>query len=245
MEKSLLFFIILSLLAEIIGTVGGFGSSVYFVPIASFFLNFEKVLGLTALFHLASNLSKILLFKKGIDVQLFLWLGLPSILFVIIGGMLTNYFDSSILTLILNVFLILFSLFLLWMKDYTIKPTKVNGVIGGMVSGFAAGLLGTGGAIRGLTMASYNLNIEKFVATSAIIDLGVDLSRTIVYFEKGYITPDLYQKAFILLLISIVGSYIGKLILTKFSQSHFRMVSVISVLLIGLLGLIMYLKQYI
>ncbi len=238
MQTSLFIFILLSLIAEIVGTIGGFGSSVYFVPIASFFFNFEMVLGLTALFHVASNLSKIILFKKGIDMQLFLWLGLPSILFVVIGSYLTSYFDSAILNLVLNVFLILSSLLLLIKHNSTIMPTKVNGIIGGVVSGFTAGLLGTGGAIRGLTMASYNLSIEKFVATSAMIDFGVDLSRSIVYFNKGYITPALYEKAFILLIISIVGSYFGKELLRRFSQSSFRLFSIVSVLIIGLIGLV-------
>ena len=58
-------FLLLALIAEIIGTIGGFGSSVFFVPIGNFYFDFYSVLGLTAVFHLSSNLSKIFLFKKG------------------------------------------------------------------------------------------------------------------------------------------------------------------------------------
>jgi uncharacterized membrane protein YfcA len=57
-------FLLLALLAEIIGTVGGFGSSVFFVPVANFYFDFQTVLGITALFHVASNLSKIAMFRK-------------------------------------------------------------------------------------------------------------------------------------------------------------------------------------
>lgn len=57
-------FLFLVLLAEILGTVGGFGSSVFFVPVANYFFKFQTVLGLTALFHLASNVVKIAFFKK-------------------------------------------------------------------------------------------------------------------------------------------------------------------------------------
>jgi uncharacterized membrane protein YfcA len=56
--------IFIALLAEVLGTVGGFGSSLFFVPIAAFFLIFQSVLGITAIFHLSSNFSKIFLFKK-------------------------------------------------------------------------------------------------------------------------------------------------------------------------------------
>ena len=83
-------FIILSLLAEIFGTVGGFGSSVFFVPVANFFLDFQSVLGITALYHVSSNLTKIAFFRKGIDKKVILTLGVPAVLFVIIGGFIVN-----------------------------------------------------------------------------------------------------------------------------------------------------------
>ena len=65
-------FLLLALLAEIAGTVGGFGSSVFFVPVANVYFDFQSVLGITALFHLASNISKLGLFRGGIDRGLLL-----------------------------------------------------------------------------------------------------------------------------------------------------------------------------
>jgi uncharacterized membrane protein YfcA len=50
--------------------VSGFGSSILFVPLASMFLDFKLVLGITAVFHVFSNLSKIYLFQSGIDKKL-------------------------------------------------------------------------------------------------------------------------------------------------------------------------------
>uniref|UniRef100_UPI00404A2F9C TSUP family transporter n=1 Tax=Fulvivirga sp. TaxID=1931237 RepID=UPI00404A2F9C len=90
-------FLLLAMLAEIIGTIGGFGSSVFFVPIGNFYFDFYSVLGLTAIFHLSSNLSKIFLFKKGLDKSLLLYIGLPSVVFVIIGGYLSKLVDSTFL----------------------------------------------------------------------------------------------------------------------------------------------------
>ena len=87
-------FLLLSLIAEIFGTIGGFGSSVFFVPIANFYFDFESVLGLTAIYHLSSNLSKIVLFKKGLDKKLLIHIGVPSVLFVVLGGLLTKVFNS-------------------------------------------------------------------------------------------------------------------------------------------------------
>jgi uncharacterized membrane protein YfcA len=67
MDKSYYLFFLLALLAEIIGTISGFGSSILFVPLASIFIHFKLVLGITAVFHIFSNLSKIFLSQKGIN----------------------------------------------------------------------------------------------------------------------------------------------------------------------------------
>jgi uncharacterized membrane protein YfcA len=84
--ENLPLFILLALLAEILGTVGGFGSSLFFVPIASYFLDFHSVLGITALFHVSSNLTKIAFFRKGFDKKLVISIGIPAVVFVIAGA---------------------------------------------------------------------------------------------------------------------------------------------------------------
>ena len=227
-------FIILALIAEILGTIGGFGSSVFFVPIANYFLDFQSVLGLTALFHLSSNMSKIAFFKKGFDKQLAMNLGIPAIIFVSIGAFLSKYVHPEILVFFLGGFLIVLSLIFLIYRALYIKPNRENAIIGGSLSGLIAGLLGTGGAIRGITMAAFKLSKEKFIATSAIIDLGIDLSRSIIYFFNGYIHRQHLYLLPILIVISIVGTYFGKLILNKMSTLQFSRFVLFLILIIGI-----------
>jgi len=227
-------FLILALLAEILGTVGGFGSSVFFVPIANFYFDFQSVLGLTALFHLSSNLSKIVLFKKGLDKRLILTMGLPAIIFVVIGGLLSKYFDTTILEITLGFFLIVLSLLFLLKPKLQIKDGNKEAISGGALSGFLAGFLGTGGAVRGLTMAAFNLEKNIFIATSAFIDFGVDFSRTIVYFFNAYIHKhDLIYVPF-LFLIGFIGTYLGKRLLHYIPQQKFKKFSLFLILIIGL-----------
>ena len=231
-------FLFLALIAEIIGTIGGFGSSVFFVPIANFYFDFHTVLGITALFHVASNVSKIALFKKGIDKKLILYIGIPAVAFVIIGGFISKYIDTKYLEICLAIFLISLSLVFLLKKNLVIKPNKKEAITGGVFSGLIAGILGTGGAIRGLTMAAFNLEKSVFIATSAIIDFFVDLSRSFVYFFNGYITKDIFIYIPILVVISFIGTYIGKRILNHISQDNFKRISLILILLIGIATLL-------
>lgn len=231
-------FIVLALIAEIIGTVGGFGSSVFFVPLGNFYFDFHSVLGLTAIFHLSSNLSKIFLFKKGLDKKLLLNIGVPAVFFVVLGGLLSKYVRSSLLEIILGLFLVGFSLLFLVKSEISVSPNKKNAIAGGVFSGFSAGLLGTGGAIRGLTMAAFNLKKSVFIATSAFIDFMIDFSRTFVYYNNGYIHKhDLIYVPF-LLVIGLLGSFVGKKLLIFIPQSKFRRLSLIFILIIGMVTLV-------
>lgn len=236
LDKSILF-LFLALVAEIIGTIGGFGSSVFFVPFSNLFFDFHTVLGITAIFHLSSNISKIYLFRKGLDKKLLLQIGIPSVLFVIIGGILSSYFDSKLLEIGLGIFLILLSLLFL-IKDKLVIPAKLKeSIIGGSLSGFTAGFLGTGGAIRGITMAAFNLEKSVFVATSATIDFGIDFTRSFVYFFNGYVTKEILIYIPFLFIIGFVGTWIGQKILNKIPQNKFKKLSLVLILLIGIFSL--------
>jgi uncharacterized membrane protein YfcA len=229
-------FLLLAFIAEIIGTIGGFGSSVFFVPLANFYLDYHSVLGITALFHLSSNLSKILLFKEGLDKKLLINIGVPSVIFVIIGGFLSKGLPSSILEICLGFFLIALSVYFLINTNVKINTGKTQSIVGGSISGFAAGLLGTGGAVRGITMSAFNLEKNVYIATSAAIDMGVDFSRSIVYLINGYINKENIVYVPFLLIIGFVGTYIGKKILVHIPQNRFKKISLALILIIGLIS---------
>lgn len=238
--RHLPWFILLAFLAEILGTIGGFGSSVFFVPLASYFLDFQSVLGITALFHLASNLSKIGFFRKGIDKRLLLYLGAPAVLMVSLGALLSRFVDPRILGIALGAFLLGFGLLFLLNSSLGLKATRGNAAAGGAVSGFIAGLLGTGGAIRGATMTAFRLPKEQFIATSAAIDLAIDLSRSVVYACNGYIhRHDLYLIPF-LVLVGVGGTYVGKRILDNIRQEQFQKLVLYLLLLIGAVTLVIH-----
>ena len=226
-------FLALGLVAEVIGTVGGFGSSVFFVPVAQLFFDYKVVLGVTGIFHVFSNSAKLALFWRSIDHRLALLIGVPSVVFVVLGAYLTTRVDSEAAQLALGIFLVLFALLFLLLPKLVIKPTNLNAATGGGIAGFLAGLFGTGGAVRGATMVGFNLSKNVFVATSAAVDFAVDASRTVVYANQGYITPEVYPHIAGLIVVAALGSYLGKLVLAKISQEQFRTIVLLLILAVG------------
>jgi len=237
MERYYLF-MLLALLAEIVGTVSGFGSSILFVPLASLFFDFKTVLGVTAIFHVFSNVSKIVLFREGINKNIALRLGIPAILFVVLGAWLTSFIPVKPLEAIMAVALIGLAIYLLRNFDRPLQQTNANLYAGGAASGFLAGLTGTGGAIRGITLAAFQLPKSIFIATSALIDLGVDSSRAIIYVSNGYFQRRNLVLIPLLILVSLVGSYLGKLILNYTSEKAFRYIVVVVVMAVSVFQVI-------
>lgn len=229
---------VIAFVSEILGTIGGFGSSLFFVPIASFFLDLPTVLGITAFFHLFSNISKIALFRKGFDKNLVLQMGIPSIVFVIIGAYLSKFTNSDLMEIVLAGFLVTISLVLMLTHLIQFNATRRNARIGGALTGFVAGLIGTGGAIRGIVLSVFNLKPEIFVATSAFIDLGIDLSRSVVYAANGFVNWDILYKLPVLIVVSFVGTWLGKQVLLKIPQERFKYVVLGLILCTGVITLV-------
>ncbi len=226
-------FLVLLLAAEVLGTVGGFGSSMLVMPLMTFFLPFDQALGLTALFHVFSNASKIILFRKGLSKKLLLSMGVPAVIGVLIGARLTAFIPSEHMMLVLSAVLIVLSVVFLFAPDHRVEATTLNASMGGAASGFVAGLVGTGGAIRGLTLAAFDLPKEVFISTSAWIDMGVDLSRTVVYAQQGFIAQSTWTYLPWLAAISLLGSWAGRWLLGRVPQERFRKLVLVLVIAVA------------
>ena len=106
-------------------------------------------------------------------------------------------------------------------------------MIGGAISGFLAGLIGTGGALRGAFLSAFNLSKEKYIATAAAIALAVDLTRLPVYLGEGFLDSRYYWFIPTLIVIALAGSFVGKQIVTQLPQAIFRKVVLLALLLVG------------
>lgn len=75
MEEEILLFFLSALMAELIGTMAGFGSSTIFLPLALFFVDFKTAIVLVAIFHLFGNIGRIIFFRQGFDRRIILQFG--------------------------------------------------------------------------------------------------------------------------------------------------------------------------
>ena len=227
-------FFLVAFFSEVIGTTVGFGSSTIFLPFALFFVDFKTALVLVAIFHIFGNLSRITFFRYGLDKKILIQFGIISVLFTLIGALFVSYVPQNLFKAVLGIFLIIYSIILIWKENFKIKPIRTNTLIGGGLSGFFAGLIGTGGALRSSFLTSYGLSKEKYIATSAAIALAVDFTRVPTYFFQGFLQKNFYWYIPVLLPIALLGSFTGKKIINKIPQKKFKKIVLIAIFIIGI-----------
>ncbi|MEN4017483.1 MAG: sulfite exporter TauE/SafE family protein [Methanobacterium sp.] len=227
-------FLIIAFIAEIGGTIAGFGSSTILLPLSLFLFDFKTALVLVAFAHLFGNSGRITFFKHGLDKRLIILFGVPSVISTFLGAYLVVYVPQKISILIVGIFLLIFSILSLKYPDLKFQATNNTAVLGGGISGFFAGLIGTGGAIRGAFLTAFKLKKAKYIALAAAVALAVDLTRIPVYIFNGFLELQFYFILPLLLLASISGSYTGKRIVNKIPQEKFRIVVLIAIALLSL-----------
>ncbi|KXS41399.1 sulfite exporter TauE/SafE family protein [Methanolobus zinderi] len=227
-------FIIAAFFSEVLGTMAGFGSSTVFLPIALFFFDFRTALILVAIFHMSGNIGRVTFFRHGFNRELIIRFGIPSVILTIIGAFLVSYVSQSVLKMILGVFLLVYVVISISRPDLSVKPTTENTLLGGSISGFFAGLIGTGGALRSSFLTSYNLEKSVYISTAAAISLAVDISRIPVYFASGYLPQEYYYYIPVLFLVAIAGSFVGKRAVSRIPQKKFRTFVLICIGLVSL-----------
>lgn len=227
-------FFLAAFISEVVGTIAGFGSSTVFLPMALLFVDFKTALVLVAFLHIFGNIGRVSFFKSGLDKNLLLKFGIPSVVATFIGALLVSFLSQAILKGILGIFLIGYAGYSLWQEDFKIPSSLRYEILGGSLSGFLAGLIGTGGALRGAFLTGFGLPKEKYIATAAGIALAVDVTRIPVYIKQGFLANQYWWYMPFLFIVALAGSFTGRQIVEKFPYKVFRKIILMALLLAGL-----------
>ncbi len=227
--------VILTFIASIIGTTTSFGTSTFMIPILGFFYPLGVALLFAGIIHWFGNLWKMLFFRSGKKWKLILLFGLPGIIASYFGAKLLPEISETLLSRLLGIFFIGYVIFLFKNENWKIPASKSMSIIGGVLSGFSAGLFGVGGAIRAAFLSAYNLKKEVFFFTAGAIGIFIDSGRIFQYVADGIKLENNLPMALALgIPVSFLGGYVGKKITDKIPQKSFRNVIAAALLLMAL-----------
>lgn len=231
---SLTMFLGWAFVAEVIGTMAGFGAATVLTPIASFFLDIKTAVALVACFHLCGNASRLVFFRRHVNWTLVRQFGLTGVLLSFGGAQAAAWLSATSVRIVLGGFLILYALLeAARVTVLRVPATRRALVIGGSVSGFIAGLIGTGGAIRSVCLLAFGLPKEAYIGTSAVIALLVDATRLPVYLSQRFLPLSLAPVILSLTLVAFCGAWLGQRMLRMVSPVRFTQFVLLMLFLMG------------
>ena len=130
-------------LGFLIQTVSGFAGGLVALPILLFVLPIAESVALISIFTLTFSVIQICRQWRDIDRQIYLDLGLMTVLGVCIGSLLLSFGSSKALKKALGIFVILY-LLQRKLKSQTLNITKPKAAALGLIGGFFAGLFSSG-----------------------------------------------------------------------------------------------------
>lgn len=226
---------LLTFLAAAIGTITGFGTSTIMMPIMIMILPLPEALLFVGIIHWAGNIWRIFLFKDKFLWKIILGFAIPGLIFSWLGAMLAVKIPKETLAPVMGVFLMLYVLYLFKNPNFKLRPGNLIAALGGITSGFAAGIFGVGGSFRSAFLSTFKLPKHLFIFTSAMIALVIDSARLITYFSSGTIVPPPLSYGLLLFIpISYIGARFAKHLVKFIPEKHFRTVVAVFIFLAGM-----------
>ncbi|MBI1999446.1 MAG: sulfite exporter TauE/SafE family protein [Parcubacteria group bacterium] len=226
---------LLTLIAAMVGTVTGFGTSTLMIPVLVIFFPPVEAIFLVAIIHWFGNVWKVSLFRQGFNARLVALFGVSGLAASYFGAFITLGASEGTLLRFLGAFLASYALFLMFRPAFKIPAGNAAALFGGALSGFFAGMFGIGGAIRSMFLSAFDLPKAVYIATAGAIGLMVDSTRIIAYFGGGASLPrELWYGLLIFIPLSFVGAHIAKRIVDRIPQNEFRAVIAFFLFAVGL-----------
>ncbi|GAB4343485.1 MAG: sulfite exporter TauE/SafE family protein [Desulfobulbaceae bacterium] len=233
--QELLLLSTLTLVASLVGTMTGFGTSTIMVPVLLLFLPLPVTLLFVGVIHFCGDIWKVLLFRSGFDRKVVLGFCLAGIPASWLGAMFSAQAEGYPVKRILGAFLICYTLFLFARRNWSLPPTTPTALGGGLLSGLCAGFSGVGGAVRGAFLTAFNLPPGTYVFTSGLIALFIDATRITGYLAgSARLDSSLAVSLLACIPLSFAGAWIAKrYIVDRLPRTTFRVVVGVFLSVIG------------
>ena len=221
--ESILFYILLFIVAFLYASVGHGGASGYLALMALFSFTPDVMKPTALLLNLFVSLTSFVQFYRGghFKWKIFLPLVITSIPLAYIGGRMTV--ESFLYKKLLGIFLLIPIIRFLFFKNIPVnelkKPNIVLSLIIGAAIGFLSGLIGIGGGIilSPILLLLKWTDQKQTAAISASFIFVNSLSGLLGQFTKGiHFSADMYAYVAIAFAGGLCGAYLGSL---KFNQN--------------------------
>jgi uncharacterized protein len=224
LAQSYLFFLVAILLSSILSSALGIGGYVL-IPLFALHFGAKASVAAVTVYFLIQNFSKLLLFWRHADLNVAWRLSIYALPGAIFGSYLLVLMPAHYFQQFLGVGLLIF--LVLPHVNANLKPSDHRFLVPvfGILYGVSSGMLGSGNAVKGPMFTSLNLLKERYVATYALTSAAMNIPKLMIYGFGDVLTTESWYVLSPLLLISLVGTYLGKRLMRFISETWFEKIT--------------------
>lgn len=222
------FFYAVVLLTSVFSAALGTGGGFILIPLAALQFGAKESVGILSIYFLFQNINKIAVYREHIDwkigTRVICW-SLPGVL---VGSIALSYVPVDLFQKILACVILLYlanDVFKLVPKKH--EPEALLPVLS-MGYGFLSGLVGSGNIVKGPLFTSLGLLKQTYVGTYAFTSFFMNVPKIATYYATGVIDNSAFLKSVPFLIISVVGTYIGKHLIGKIHNDVFYFIVTVS-----------------
>lgn len=229
-----LLFFCAALIGGGVASVAGFGIGSILTPTLAAKLGTKFAVAAVSIPHLAGTLLRFILIREHVNKRVLVGFGITSAAGGLIGALLHTRFSSAILSYVLGGLLVFAGLSGITGLASRMRFGRRTAWLAGGASGIFGGLVGNQGGIRSAALLGFDIERESFVATATAIALMVDAARMPVYFiSEAHSLVHAWQYLVVGTVGVVLGTIIGKRVLTRIPENVFRLVVSIIIFALG------------
>ena len=215
----------------------GFGFSLFSIPLLTLFISPKTVIPMILLVSLIINISVLYNSRKSLKFKLILPIFIFSLIGVPLGAKLLLVLPDYVLKMVIGFFILLFGLLFLLNVHFKVKHEKVTRAIVGFLSGLLNGSITMSGPPVILFFVNEKKGKMHFRAHLASFFLLLTLVTIPVYVYYGLITKIVINYALIFSISVIIGVIGGNVLIKKIHDVHFRKLTLIIIIVMGVLAM--------
>ena len=204
-------YIILIVVGLAAGTLSGsvgFGGGMILLPVITYFYGVEVAVPVSTIAQMMSNLSRAAMGWRHIQWRQVAWFLVPALPFTALGAFGFSVVNKVLMTRLLCIFLIIFSIMKLKGKMHLPKGRKTM-LIGGGLTGFINGMLGISGPLSSAVFLTLELSPVSYIVSEATAAAAMHVVKAVTYGKFDLMNWHIFINGFFIGCAMMLGNFIA------------------------------------
>ena len=219
-------YITLVLVGLVAGTLSGsvgFGGGMILLPVITYFYGVEIAVPVSTIAQMMSNLSRAAMGWRQIEWKQVAWFLVPALPFTALGAFGFSIVDKVLMTRLLCIFLIVFSIMKLKGKMHLPKGRRTM-LIGGGLTGFINGMLGISGPLSSAVFLTLELSPVAYIVSEATAAAAMHIVKAVTYGKFYLMNWHIFLNGFFIGCAMMLGNFIALRLIKHVNKKPYQRV---------------------